>query len=87
MTVLTFPSKPQGRIARLESDEGRLRAWYDSLDWRAQDDWYTLHELRAATGIPMARLSTVLWRCGWISQRRRGFHLTVWHGPHGSEVS
>jgi hypothetical protein len=87
MTVLVFPSKPHRRIARLEGDEHRLRSWYDSIDWPAQDGWYTLHELRAATGIPITRLPTVLWRCGWISERRRGFHLTVWHGPHGSDVA
>jgi hypothetical protein len=87
MTTLAFRTPQLWRPARLVSEEQRLRDWYESLDWEGQDAWYTLHELRAATSIPMARLPTVLWRCGWITEPRRGFDLTVWHGPHGSEAS
>lgn len=64
MTVLPFPTKDGARPPRLLSEEKRLQLWYEALDWAAQDGWYTLHELRAATAIPLARLPTILWRCG-----------------------
>jgi hypothetical protein len=83
---MTHPAQSPFRAARLLTDEQRLRGWYLSLEWSAQDDWYTLHELRAATGIPLARLPTVLWRCGWSRERRRDLGITAWHGPHGSEA-
>jgi hypothetical protein len=87
MTVLIFPNKERPRRPRLVTDEQRFEQWYEALDWPAQDCWYTLHELRAATGIPLARLPTILWRCGWWSRRQRPFALTVWHGPNGSDDS
>ena len=87
MTVLTFPSNLCQRVPRLVTEEQRLRQWYDALEWLAQDSWYTLHELRAATGIPLARLPTILWRGGWVSRRQRHFDLTVWHGPNGSDAA
>ena len=86
MNVLSFRSD-RSRIPRLATEEQRLHQWYDSLDWNAQDSWYALHELRAATGIPLARLPTILWRCGWTSRRQRNFGLTVWHGPNGSDAA
>jgi len=72
------------RSARLSADEHRLANWYEALEWPAQDAWYTLHELSMATGIPMTRLRTALWRNGWTCEYRRGYQLVVWHGPHGS---
>ena len=84
MTILAFPRKQAPGVPRLVTDEQRIRAWYESLDVGAQDAWYSLHELRAATGIAMTRLATVLWRCGWIAERRRDVPgLVVWHGPNG----
>ncbi len=85
MTVLSFRSKEIPRLPRLLTEEQRLQHWYEALDWDAQDNWYTLHELRAATAIPLARLPTILWRCGWASRRCRDYALTVWHGPNGSD--
>jgi hypothetical protein len=85
MTIVSFPLRSGSPAARLLNDEERLRRWYDSLDWSAQDGWYSLHELRAATGIPIARLTTILWRGGWVSQSVRGRQLSIWHGPHWSE--
>jgi hypothetical protein len=85
MRVVSFPIKPIPRPPRLLSEEQRLRHWYESLDWSAQVGWYTLHELRAATSIPMSRLTTILWRGGWVSQSVRGCQLSIWHGPHWSE--
>jgi hypothetical protein len=85
MSILALPTATSSRPARLAGDEQRLRDWYDSLDWAAQDSWYSLHELRAATRIPLARLPTILWRTGWTSKRKPEFSLSVWHGPHGCE--
>lgn len=84
MSVVTFPRMPFRGVPRLVTDEQKIRTWYESLGADAQDAWYSLHELSAATGIAMTRLSTVLWRCGWIAERRRDVPgLVVWHGPNG----
>lgn len=90
-TVLSFPDKrPAMRAARHSTDEARLNAWYDGLRFdrprHGIDGWYTLHELRAATGIPMSRLPTALYRNGWITGRKRGYPLLFWHGPSGFDV-
>jgi hypothetical protein len=86
--VLQFPKVlNMPREARLIADEARLKAWYDNLPFeeprKGMDQWYTLHEVRAATGIPLTRLPTVLFRHGWITGRRPGFPLTFYHGPNG----
>jgi hypothetical protein len=86
MTVLMFPKQSLTRAARLENDERRLLAWYEPLlfadPWAMGGAWFTLHELRAATGIPLTRLPTVLYRQRWFTRRKRGYPGVVfWHGP------
>jgi hypothetical protein len=86
MNIITFPRASLPGVPRLVKDEQKIRTWYDSLSADAQDSWYSLHELSAATGVAMTRLATVLWRCGWIAERRRNVPgLVVWHGPNGYE--
>lgn len=87
MQIVSFPTRAASapRVPRLIQDAQRLKEWYDAQDWNKQDAWYTLHELRAATGIPLTRLPTVLYRHGWITERKRGYPLVFWHGPSGSD--
>lgn len=87
MSVVSFPTRAAAtpRVPRLVIDAQRLKGWYDALDWELQDSWFTLPELRAATGIPLTRLPTVLYRHGWITERKRGYPLVFWHGPNGSD--
>jgi hypothetical protein len=86
MSVIKFPTGPDKRPmreAKLDRDEARLYAWTDALAAQPRtfwDDWYSLHELNAATGIPMARLPTVLRRCGWYSKTEPGYGR-LWHSP------
>jgi hypothetical protein len=86
MSIIKFPREPMKqptREARLEREEARMLAWTNALGERSQaawDDWYTLHEISAATGIPMARLPTVLRRCAWRSKTEPGFGR-LWHSP------
>lgn len=88
MSIVTFPKTPARGVPRLLSDEQRVRTWYDALDSEAQDSWYGLHEIKNATGIPMSRLPTILWRCGWCSDRHRYIAgLIVWHGPRGKRMN
>lgn len=79
-TLIAQQQKP--REARLVADEKRLFDWYETLvmePYASGDGWYSLHELKAATGIPMTRLPTVLARRLWIRETRKG---VVWyHGP------
>lgn len=88
MSVVNFPARilSTPRVPRLALDTQRLKQWYDALNCERQDSWYTLHELRAATGIPLTRLPTVLYRHGWITDRKQGYPgLTFYHGPVGSD--
>jgi hypothetical protein len=86
MNVIAFPRSPMAlpiREAKLTIAEARLYQWTDSLARQPRtiwDDWYSLHELNAATGIPMTRLPTVLRRCGWHSQTQPG-QGRLWHSP------
>jgi hypothetical protein len=83
MTILQLQTVPKPpRQARLVLEEQKLTRWYSSLDERAQVSWYTLHELKAATGIPMSRLPTVLRRLWWRTARSRTYHMVVWQGPN-----
>jgi hypothetical protein len=86
MTILQFQSKGP-RLPKLVLEELKLQRWYDSLEWKDQTKWYTLHELNAALGIPMARLPTILWRHGWSTQRSRMYGMKVWNGPNGDDDS
>ena len=54
------------------------RVW-DGIDRRR---YYSVAEVRAATGVPATRLRVVMYRLGW--QRRRaaqGFGLPLFQGP------
>ena len=88
--VVEFPGGPrplQPQIAkplkapRLVADEERVKSWYYALDWDERNRWMSLHEIKAATGVALTRLPTVLNRLGWFAQRKRGFPLLMFHGP------
>ncbi len=74
----------QVRVARLVGDERRVSAWFNPLPAEQQDRWYSLHELRAATGVPMSRLPIVLHRLGWHRETR--FGIAMFHGPLWTEI-
>lgn len=78
-------TKPaQARLARLVGDEQRVSAWFKGLPVEQQDRWYSLHELRAATSVPMSRLPIVLHRLGWHRETR--FGIPLFHGPVWIEI-
>jgi len=88
MSVVNFMTRTVSvpRPPRLVSDGQRLKCWYDNLSWDLQNSWFTLFEIRSATGIPLTRLRTVLYRHGWITERKRGFPgLVFYHGPNGTD--
>jgi hypothetical protein len=84
MSIVAFPTRGRAalpRPPRLLADEERVKQWYYNLEWEEQDRWITLHEIKHATGVPLTRLPTVLHRLGWVASRKRGFPLTMFHGP------
>lgn len=69
------------KLPRLVADEERVKRWYYALDWDDRNRWMSLHEIKAATGVALTRLPTVLNRLGWFAQRKQGFPLLMFHGP------
>jgi hypothetical protein len=71
----------QTRKPRLIREEERVANWFDELSDEDRRRWFTLAEIKAAIGVPMARLQVVLYRLRWDVQRERGFELTLYRGP------